>query len=411
MSEKDDNELNLNLAAMGLDPPPPVVPPIAANPIPVPEPAAFGAVGTFGFVAENPIPGANLNHQDNNPVPAPGAEMAAIGLDKLPELREGVMSDDIELQITCTRQIRKLLSREKNPPIKEVIDLNVGFRLVEFLKFDANPTLQFEASWALTNICSGTAQDTLAVIQWGALAPLVKLLSSPAEDCCEQAMWALGNIAGDSPKSRNIVLEANAMTPLLDKLASNPKLSILRNGVWFLSNLCRGKPKAPFELISPCLQLLSNLICGHDDEVLTDACWAYSYLSDGPNDHIESVISSGATTRLVELLMHGSHAVKTPALRTVGNLVTGDDIQTQHVINCGALPSLSALLISPRNGIRKEACWALSNITSGNRAQIQAVIDANIVPKLIHVLENDQFEVKKEACWAISNLTSGGTAL
>ena len=33
--------------------------------------------------------------------------------------------------------------------------------------------------------------------------------------------------------------------------------------------------------------------------------------------------------RLVELLIHSSPAVQTPALRTVGNIVTGDDLQTQ----------------------------------------------------------------------------------
>merc|ERR1711865_788973 len=48
--------------------------------------------------------------------------------------------------------------------------------------------------------------------------------------------------------------------------------------------------------------------------------------------------------------------------RTVGNIVTGDDMQTQIVINCGALARLGALLLSPKKGIRKEACWTISNI-------------------------------------------------
>lgn len=141
---------------------------------------------------------------------------------------------------------------------------------------------------------------------------------------------------------------------------------------------------------------------------MIDACWAISYLSDGSNDKIQAVIEAGIPRRLVELLMHASTSVQTPALRSVGNIVTGDDVQTQVIINCGALSCLLSLLSSNKDGIRKEACWTISNITAGNSQQIQAVIDANIIPPLIHLLSNGDLKTRKEACWAISNATSGG---
>lgn len=154
--------------------------------------------------------------------------------------------------------------------------------------------------------------------------------------------------------------------------------------------------------------MLAKLVYSLDDEVLIDACWAISYLSDGSNDKIQAVIEAGIPRRLVELLMHASTSVQTPALRSVGNIVTGDDVQTQVIINCGALPALLSLLSSTKDGIRKEACWTISNITAGNSTQIQSVIDANIIPPLIHLLQNGDFKTRKEACWAISNATSGG---
>jgi hypothetical protein len=75
---------------------------------------------------------------------------------------------------------------------------------------------------------------------------------------------------------------------------------------------------------------------------------------------------------------HPSTAVQTPALRSVGNIVTGDDLQTQIVISSGALPALLSLLSSPKEGIRKEACWTISNVTAGSPQQIQSVIDAYV---------------------------------
>ncbi len=71
-------------------------------------------------------------------------------------------------------------------------------------------------------------------------------------------------------------------------------------------------------------------------------------------------------------IRHQNSNVLVPALRAVGNVVTGDDLQTQIIINCGALGCLSHLLkTSQKKSIKKEACWTISNITAGTKDQIQ----------------------------------------
>merc|ERR550534_2755534 len=299
-----------------------------------------------------------------------------------------------------------------NPPIQPIIDAGIVPKLVNFLGCADNTGLQFEASWALTNIASGTTEHTRVVINNGAVPTFISLLASPSDDVREQAVWALGNIAGDSTECRNMVLEAGILEPLLQLCSQDPKLTLLRNATWTLSNLCRGKPQVPFEAIKSTLPILSNLLFHPDNDVLTDACWAFSYISDdiGPyNEKISAVIQSGAVPRLINLLGHKSNNVKHPALRTIGNIVTGDDNQTQVVLDNNALPQLLVLLSNVKKAIRKEACWTISNITAGSVDQIEAVIKHSLFEPVIHLMQRGEFDVKKEAAWAVSNATSGGS--
>ncbi|XP_010474848.1 PREDICTED: importin subunit alpha-6 [Camelina sativa] len=331
-------------------------------------------------------------------------------LENLQQLVIGVSSEDRDAQLAATAGLRRLLSIERSPPITEVVQSGVVPRLVQFLSRDDFTQLQFEAAWALTNIASGTSEDTKVIIESGAVPSFIKLLSSPSEEVREQAVWALGNVAGDSPICRDHVLGCDAMMSLLAQFNEHSKLSLLRNATWTLSNFCRGKPQPAIEQTTPALPVLERLLHSTDEEVLTDASWALSYLSDGTNEKIQTVIDSGVIPRLVVLLAHPSPSVLIPALRTIGNIVTGDDMQTQAVIDSHALPGLLNILKNTyKKSITKETCWTISNITAGNSSQIQEVFKAGIIQPLINLLQNGQFEIKKEAVWAISNATSGGS--
>jgi importin subunit alpha-1 len=342
--------------------------------------------------------------------PSASAGIGGADVSLLPQLLQAMATGDASVKFQATQQVRKLLSIEKTPPIQPVIDIGMVPYLVQFIQMEAMPDLQFEAAWALTNIASGNADQTKCVVEAGTVPLFVRMLQSTNNDVREQAVWALGNIAGDSPSLRDLCLQSGVLEALMHVFRTSDKVSILRNATWCLSNLCRGKPQPNLASIEPGLGLLSNLIHSQDNEIITDALWALSYVSDGPNERIEKVIEAGVCKRLVELLGHQNSLVVTPALRTVGNIVTGDDRQTQIVIQSGVLPKLLHLLYHPRRNIRKETCWTISNITAGSKEQIQMVIENGLIPKIIETIDTaGEYDVRKEAAWAISNATSGGT--
>ena len=320
-------------------------------------------------------------------------------------------SSDPNEVLVGVRSIRKILSRESKPPIDIVIASGIVHRFVELLGVP-HKDIQFEAAWALTNIASGTSDHTKCVIDAGAV-PAFVAMSANAESLenREQATWALGNIAGDSCQCRDYVLSCNALEPLLHNLQTTTNKSFLCNGTWTLSNLVRGKPAPNFTRIKKCLGVLYRLLNLDDEDVLGDACWALSYLTDGEDHKLQAVIEEGLVPRLIDLLYLDNTSVLTPALRTVGNLVTGTQYQTQAVIDLGGLEAIEHIMDTQTNrNMLKECVWALSNVTAGTTPQIDAIMNGEFLSRLIALCSEGEFEIRKEAAWAVTNAISGGTS-
>ena len=249
-------------------------------------------------------------------------------------------SDDITKQLHAVSQLRILLSDEQQPPIDLVIRSNCIPRLIHILESRQSINLLFETAWVLTNICSGSHQHTMAVVEANGIECILSLLDLKDIAVLEQSIWVLGNIAGDGTNARDICLEKGVLTRLIrlaqeqsqlktewttkvpperrqnslaignngaikqhDTTTTNTKnnviggndinempLSFLRNFVWTISNLVRGKPQPAWNKVSSVIPIILLYLNCVDIEVLTDTCWALSYLSDGCNEHIQSIL-------------------------------------------------------------------------------------------------------------------------
>ncbi|KAH8238400.1 hypothetical protein KR032_005650 [Drosophila birchii] len=323
------------------------------------------------------------------------------------EIVDAMNSTDENRLVLGLSAARSILSCEHDPP-SDVIAL-ICIRLL--LSAPTESLLHLEAAYTLTSIGNGYSDQTHCLIEHNAVPHFVAMLQSDNMILANQAVQALAKIAGNGATTRDCVLQYNVIDGILSLINRETSLLTLRNIVWLMSNLCRNKNPSPrLEQVRRLLPTLSQLLHNQDIQVLADACWALSYVTNCDDRNvIQAVIDANVVSGLVRLLTNDEPSINEPALRTVANIVTGTDQQTDVVIDSGGLPCLAVLLQHHKSYIVEEAALVVSNITTGNRRHIQAIIEAGLFEPLRHVLETGDFKAQREAAWAVTNTLTLGS--
>ena len=322
--------------------------------------------------------------------------------------------------------LRQLLSSRSFAPSAMTLATPILPAFVAILtSATASPSLLLEVTWALTNIASGSSKNVQSLVEAGCLPAMLSLLHNAQHaQVLEQTVWCLGNVAGDGAEARDKLLELGLMDRLC-RLADSEGCGseLLKHIAWCMHNLCRNKPVPNQYKVGACIATVKRMLLGAqgvggistlDNELLPDLLGTLACLSLTSDTLSQRLLQHGFLDYLVWLLSQLpqlSLPLLTPAMRTLGNFLTGCEQDTQLVIDAGFIPILHQLLRYPLEQVRKEACWTASNIAAGSRAQKQALLDEDgMLADVLELARTANTSVRKEACYVLSNLCEGGDA-
>jgi len=320
----------------------------------------------------------------------------------------------IDFKSELINLIKDHSSKTSNPPIAQLIETGMVPVLIDIRsQFPPDEKTILNILWIITNIFTGNKSDIDYVINEKGIEYILEYIPNDNKEIVHQAVWGLSNIAGESTFHRDLILKLNVVDKIFHYFKEETDLPILRTLAWFISNLSRGHPLVDYELLKPCtcMGYLSYLwmFCV-DEEIILDVLWSVSFISEINSKSVEDLINSNLIQNIVNEkfpLMKTKQNLMVPFLRTLGNIVSGDEASTWFMINLGILDQLVPFLEYSVLSIRKETAFIFSNIAAGSAMQVTAVVNIpNILEKIQMILTNDDIKVKTECVWIIMNLLS-----
>ena len=155
----------------------------------------------------------------------------------LPELINDISHTDILQQHKGIIGLRKLLSNLDPLPIKQIKYSKIIPRIIQLLRQEEYPQLQYEGTWVMTNL---TSSDEI-VTEKKQFEQFLLLLHSRNIDIAVQAVWLISNLVAQKTEFRDLAIESGGVESII-QLFKKCEYNEKKSCCWALSNLCKGRP-------------------------------------------------------------------------------------------------------------------------------------------------------------------------
>ncbi|GBG33072.1 Importin subunit alpha [Hondaea fermentalgiana] len=253
---------------------------------------------------------------------------------------------------------------------------------------EARFDLAFNATWCITNIATGTAEQTQATLC--AVPALTTLLNRGPRKVRDQAAWALGNMAAENQSVREELIRVGVIPPLVILLRephSPEAIRVKRTAAWALCNLARGDQTSGKPFFSAAAHLaLVEILESYTDQALregfqsdagaliSEVLWTLTFLSAKEPTLCIILVHQKILTHLVRLFTacKGELSICIPSLRALANLIPlrlesppgrEASLVTAVCQQPGFLDTLQSMMVEGESAARvREAIWTVANL-------------------------------------------------
>uniref|UniRef100_A0AC35F6E2 26S proteasome non-ATPase regulatory subunit 5 n=1 Tax=Panagrolaimus sp. PS1159 TaxID=55785 RepID=A0AC35F6E2_9BILA len=327
------------------------------------------------------------------------------------KLSEYAKNEDLGFQLAAVRQARRLLSCKKAPPYDKFIQSGILPTLVKFMD-SKNTTLQFDSTWILAHIASGTGEQTAAIVEAGSIPSFINLLNSPNKEIQSQALWGLkiqsqalwglSHIIDKSPESRNECINSGiiqAFAKLADSEVTN--LANLRNIAWSLKNLCKheiGNNLMKIEVIQEILPIFEKFLESNDSLILSETLSGVANCGNGSHTRIQTIISyKNLIKKIIPFLKYSNAKVQHSALNVIKIISKGNVQQKKILLDNGILEYMLSPIKSQNKQIKHSVLYILGKIMSAKHQQNDQIWDPKLIHEIVKLLKYNDYQIRIDA--------------